>query len=92
MCLFSKKGGGIFREGGLCVVKTNARVICPKCGDDLGPQQPLKGTLTGCRKCHIWVNNAGEVVDPHERFRQWQQQKEQAKDKKKQHKKYVEAH
>ena len=59
MCL-SKKEGGIFREGGLCAVKTNVRVVCPKCGADLGPVQPLIGTLTGCRKCHVWVNNAGD--------------------------------
>ena len=73
-------------------MKNDGRVICPKCGNDLGPVQPLQNTLTGCRKCHIWVNNAGEVVDPHERFRQWQQQKEQLKHEKEQHKKYSKAH
>jgi len=52
------------------------RVICPVCGNDLGPRQPLKDTLTGCRRCHIWVNNAGEIVkDPHKHFKQWMEQK-----------------
>lgn len=69
------------------------RVICPKCGADLGPEQPLKGTLTGCRRCHLWVNNAGEVVkDTYGHFKAWQRRKEQLKHKKEQHKKYVKAH
>ncbi len=56
------------------------RVICPVCGDDLGPAQPFMSTLTGCRRCRVWVNNAGEVVkDPHEHFKAWQQRKEQLK-------------
>ena len=38
------------------------RVICPVCGDDLGPAQPFMSTLTGCRRCRVWVNNAGEIV------------------------------
>ncbi len=50
------------------------RVICPKCGNDLGPKQK-QGTLTGCRKCRVWVNNVGEVVDPHEYFKRWKEQK-----------------
>jgi len=50
------------------------RVICPVCGDDLGPKQK-QGTLTGCRKCRVWVNNVGEVVDPHEYFKRWKEQK-----------------
>lgn len=51
------------------------RVICPKCGDDLGPKQK-QSTLIGCRRCHIWVNNAGEIVkDPHKHFKQWMEQK-----------------
>ncbi len=68
------------------------RVTCPICGDDLGPRQPLQSTLTGCRRCRVWVNNAGEVVDPHERFKAWQQHKEQLKHEKEQHKKYTKAH
>ena len=48
----------------------NKRVTCPKCGNDLGPKQK-QGTLTGCRKCRVWVNNGGEVVDPHEYFKRW---------------------
>jgi len=41
------------------------RVICPVCGDDLGPAQPFMSTLTGCRRCRVWVNNAGEIVKDH---------------------------
>ena len=71
----------------------DGRVICPKCGADLGPEQPLKGTLTGCRHCHLWITNKGEIVEnPHEHFKQWQQRKERQKHKKEQHKKYVKAH
>ena len=52
------------------------RVICPVCGDDLGPAQPFMSTLTGCRRCRVWVNNAGELVkDPHEYFKRWKEQK-----------------
>ena len=52
------------------------RVICPVCGDDLGPAQPFMSTLTGCRRCRVWVNNAGEIVkDPHKHFKQWMEQK-----------------
>jgi len=50
------------------------RIICPICGNDLGPKQK-QGTLTGCRKCRVWVNNVGEVVDPHEYFKRWKEQK-----------------
>jgi DNA-directed RNA polymerase subunit M/transcription elongation factor TFIIS len=73
-------------------MKNDGRVICPKCGNDLGPVQPLQNTLTGCRKCRVWVSNTGEAVDPHERFKAWQQHKEQLKHEKEQHKKYVKAH
>ena len=73
-------------------MKTNARVVCPKCGADLGPVQPLIGTLTGCRRCHVWVNNTGEVVEnAYERFRQWQRRKEQLKHEREQHRKYIKA-
>ncbi len=64
-------------------MKNNGRVTCPVCGADLGPVQPLIGTLTGCRKCRVWVNSEGEIVkDPHKHFQKWQRRK-------KQHKKYV---
>jgi len=36
------------------------RIICPKCGRDLGPKQPLPHTLTLCKACHLWVNNEGK--------------------------------
>jgi len=36
------------------------RIICPKCGRDLGPIQPLEHSLTKCLKCKIWVNNEGK--------------------------------
>lgn len=36
------------------------RIICPKCGRDLGPIQPLEHSLTKCIKCKIWVNNEGK--------------------------------
>lgn len=35
------------------------RVICEKCGHDLGPVQPLPDTLTFCRICRTWVGNDG---------------------------------
>ena len=55
------------------------RIICPICGNDLGPKQK-QSTLTGCRRCRVWVNNAGELVkDPNEHFKAWQQRKEQLK-------------
>jgi len=60
----------------------NKRVTCPKCGDDLGPAQPFMSTLTGCRRCRVWVNNAGELVkDPHEHFKQWKERQEGSKRK-----------
>ncbi len=69
------------------------RVICPVCGDDLGPAQPFMSTLTGCRRCRVWVNNAGGIVkDPHEHFKAWQRHKEQLKHEREQHKKYVKIH
>jgi len=74
-------------------MKNDARVVCPRCGSDLGPVQPHKNTLTGCRRCHVWVTNQGEIVeDTYEHFKRWQLQKEQLKHKKEQHKKYAEAH
>jgi len=70
----------------------NKRVICPKCNADLGPRQK-QSTLTGCRRCRVWVNNAGEIVkDPHEHFKAWQRHKEQLKHEREQHKKYVKIH
>lgn len=35
----------------------DGRITCPKCGRDLGPIQPLPGTLTLCKACRLWVNN-----------------------------------
>lgn len=35
------------------------RIVCEKCGGDLGPKQPLPDTLTFCRTCHLWVGNDG---------------------------------
>ncbi len=59
----------------------NKRVICPKCNADLGPRQK-QSTLTGCRRCRVWVNNAGEIVkDPHEHFKQWKERQEGSKRK-----------
>lgn len=36
------------------------RLICEKCGGDLGPKQPLKGTLTFCGICQKWIGNDGK--------------------------------
>ena len=53
------------------------RVICPVCGDDLGPRQ-TQSTLTGCRRCRVWVNGKGEVVkNPHKYFKQWKERQVQ---------------
>ena len=35
------------------------RVVCEKCGNDLGPIQPLRETLTFCVTCQKWVGNDG---------------------------------
>lgn len=73
-------------------MKNNGRIVCPVCGADLGPQQVFASTLTGCRRCHVWVNNAGEVVkNTYEHFKAWQQRKEQLKHEREQHRKYIKA-
>lgn len=60
------------RERVLYAMK-NKRVTCPKCGDDLGPRQ-THSTLTGCRRCRVWVDSKGEVVkNPHKYFKQWKE-------------------
>jgi len=41
-------------------MSNDERIICPKCGRDLGPIQPLEHTLTLCKACRLWVNNGGK--------------------------------
>lgn len=41
------------------------RIICPQCGRDLGPRQPLPHTLAFCRACGIWINNEGQAQPQH---------------------------
>ncbi|HQA36696.1 MAG TPA: hypothetical protein PKY47_04940 [Acetomicrobium sp.] len=40
--------------------KDGERIICPKCGSDLGPIQPLRHSLAKCLKCKLWVNNQSQ--------------------------------
>lgn len=43
------------------VEDTSVEVItCPRCGDVIGPKQPLPHTLTRCNRCGIWVDNQGD--------------------------------
>ena len=41
------------------------RIICERCGRDLGPTQPLPHTLAFCRHCGVWVNSEGQAQPRH---------------------------
>ncbi len=41
------------------------RIICERCGRDLGPTQPLPHTLAFCRHCGIWIDNEGKTQPRH---------------------------
>ena len=45
-------------------------IVCPRCGDVIGPQQPLPHTLTRCNRCGIWIDNQGNRRIPPWRGRQ----------------------
>lgn len=60
----------------------NDIIICPRCGKDLGPQQEIRGALTRCLVCGIWVTGAGDIVeDAFEYFQRFRKRRERRRQK-----------